>query len=165
MNSDLLVDGYNVIKNNLMFRSLEIKNPAEARKLLIQQLKSRYRHTTYQVVVIFDGDHTREQVSHDDHVRIIFSRQGETADSVIIRLMAEARKLGRKVEMYSDDEEIRSSVAEQGGSIHTTRQLTTHLNAAPRDVAQRSYHRQAMRRIYGIDPSYKPDDDLEPPRP
>src|SRR5450631_4151634 len=102
---DILVDGYNVIKNNLMFRTLETKSLAEARLLLIRQLQNRYRHTTYRVIVVFDGDGKHEQVSHEEHIRIIYSRYGETADSVIKRLSAEARSAGRLVQMYSDDED------------------------------------------------------------
>lgn len=163
MEWDIVVDGYNVIKNNLMFRALEQNNLAQARDLLVRQLKNRYRHTSHRVTVVFDGSEAKEQVSHDDHIRIIYSRHGETADSVIVRLVAEARKAGRQVKMYSDDEEVRANVAAQKGGVQTTTQLTAQLNAAPRDVAQRSFHRQAMRRLYGIDPSYKPDDERDPP--
>jgi len=164
MGCDILVGGYNVIKKNLMFQNLEIKNLALARDTLIRQLKNRYRQTPYQVIVVFDGNDTREQVDHDEHVRIIFSRHGQTADSVIVRLAAEARNAGREVILYSDDEEVKQNVVEQGGTFLTTRQLAARLNVAPSDVAMRSEHRQMMRRIYGIDPSYKPDDDLEPSR-
>ena len=161
MSSDILIDGYNMIKNNPIFRSLEIKSLMEARNLLIRQLKNRYRHTTHRVIVVFDGNGVKEQVSYDDHIKIIFSRLGETADRVIMRLAAEAQMEGQKVEMYSNDEEIRHIVAQQGSSTYTTGQLTQQLNAPPRDIATRSYHRQAMRREYGIDPSCKPDDELE----
>ncbi len=64
--------------------------------------------------------------------------------------------------LYSDDEEVKYHVKEQGGTFLTTRQLAARLNAAPSDVATRSLHRQMVRRVYGIDPWYKPDDDLEP---
>ena len=159
---DILVDGYNVIKNNLMFRAVETKSLAEARTLLIRQLQNRYRHTTQRVIVVFDGDGKHEQVSHDEHMRIIYSRYGETADSVIKRLSAEARSTGRAVEMYSDDEDIRHTVTEQGGKIQTTGHLMKQVQAAPRDVALRSQHRRQMRRIYGIDTPYKLEDELEP---
>ena len=46
----ILVDGYNVIKKNLMFQKLEIKSLALARDTLIRQLKNRYRQTPDQVL-------------------------------------------------------------------------------------------------------------------
>lgn len=159
---DVLVDGYNIIKNNPMFQFMEMKNRAEARALLIKQLRNLFMHTTNRVIVVFDGDGEREQVSHEDHIRIVYSRHGETADRVIARLATEAKQVGRMVSMYSNDGEVRQSVVEQGGTALTTRQLTSQLTAPSRDVALRSQHRQAMRRIYGIDPSYKPEDDEEP---
>jgi predicted RNA-binding protein with PIN domain len=162
---DVLVDGYNVIKNNLMFRTLETKSLAEARLLLIRQLQNRYRHTTYRVIVVFDGDGKHEQVSHEEHIRIIYSRYGETADSVIKRLSAEARSAGRLVQMYSDDEDIRQTVADHGGTIQTTGHLMKQMQSAPRDVAIRSQYRQKMRRIYGIDTPYKLEDEVEPDHP
>ncbi len=162
MGLEILVDGYNVIKNNMMFQMVEVKSLAESRMLLIRQLKNRYRQTTHRVIVVFDGNSRQEQVSHDEHIRIIYSRYGETADSVIVRLAAEAQDNGQQVILYSDDVEVKENVLERGGQTQTTRTLTAHLNEAPRDIALRSQHRQAMRRAYGIDPAYKPDDELEP---
>jgi len=153
---DILVDGYNVIKSTPSLRAVEVKNLAAARDLLISQLVNRYRHTPHQVIVVFDGSGTGEQVSHDRRVRIIYSRHSETADTVIARLAAQARAAGQEVEMYSDDREVQQSVAGQGGRAHSTGQLTGQLNAAPRDVARRARHRQAMRRAYGLDPADRP---------
>jgi predicted RNA-binding protein with PIN domain len=158
---DILIDGYNVIKNTPSLRAIEVKNFAAARELLISQLVNRYRHTPHQVIVVFDGSGTTQQVSHDRRVRIIYSRLGETADSVIARLAAEAQAAGREVEMYSDDREVQRAIAAQGGDVHTTGQLTSQLNVPPRDVARRAHHRQAIRRKYNLDPTYDPDDQPE----
>jgi predicted RNA-binding protein with PIN domain len=117
----------------------------------------------FRVIVVFDGNGTCEQVSHDEHVRIIFSRQGETADRVIARLAAEARANGREIIVYSDDIEVQHSVVEQGGYKHTTHHLTKHLNAPPWDVEARSKHRQAMRHVYGLDPTAKWKEDEKAP--
>lgn len=164
MGCDILVDGYNVIKNNAMFQVLETKNLALARDVLIKQLKNRYRHTTFRIIVVFDGSGKLEQSSHDDHICVIYSRQGETADRVIARLAAEARACGRDVIVYSDDVEVQQSVIEQGGSKHTTHHLTRRLNAAPGDMEARVRHRQAIQRAYGLDPRAKWKDDEETPQ-
>jgi predicted RNA-binding protein with PIN domain len=167
MGHDILVDGYNVIKNNPMFQLVESKNFSEARNVLIKQLKNRFRFSTQRVVVVFDGSGSYEQWSTDEHIWIIYSRHGEKADQVIARLAAEAKLKGTTVSLYSDDTEVKDSVVEHGGSAHTTQQLTRRLNAAPRDVEIRSQHRQRARRDYGIDPRQKIEDDsvYEPHRP
>ena len=160
---DILVDGYNVIKRDASFQALSAKRLADARQLLVDQLASRYRHTPHQVIVVFDGDGVSEQSTQDRRVRIIYSRAGETADRVIARLAASARAVGREVELYSDDREVRQSVSQQGGSVSSTNQLTKHLNAAPADLARLSHHRQQARRQYGLDPAQKYElDDFEP---
>jgi uncharacterized protein len=164
MARDILVDGYNVIKNNMMFHALEIKNLANARDLLIKQLQNRYRHTEHRVIVVFDGNGDREQVQHQDHIRVIFSQHGETADSVIVRLAKQARLTGREVEMYSDDGEVCDNVQQQGGNTRTTGMLTKQLTSGSQDVVARVRHRQAMRKMYGIDPMYKGDDEVSTPQ-
>ena len=160
---DILVDGYNVIKRDALFQALSAKRLADARQLLVDQLASRYRHTPHQVIVVFDGDGVREQSTQNRRVRIIYSRAGETADSVITRLATSARAVGCEVELYSDDREVRQSVSQQGGSVGSTNQLTKHLNAAPADLARLSHHRQQARRQYGLDPTQKYElDDYQP---
>lgn len=161
MGRDILVDGYNVIKRGASFQTIAARNLEAARNQLVTQLVNRYRHTPHHVIVVFDGDGAVEQTSYDRRIRIIYSRHGETADSVIARLAAEARTAGREVEMYSDDTEVRQAVTRQGGDIYTSGQLTDSLNAAPRDLARRYRHRQAMLRKYGLDPAYDPDDERD----
>ncbi|TMB82418.1 MAG: NYN domain-containing protein [Chloroflexi bacterium] len=129
---DILVDGYNIIKNSAAFKNVEARNLAAARDALVTQLVNRYRHTPHRVLLVFDGDGASEQVSHDRRIHIIYSRHGETADNVIARLAAEARAAGREIETPS------------------------------RDVARRARHRMAIRQKYGLDPNYDPDDEPEP---
>jgi len=159
---DILVDGYNIIKNSAAFKNVEARNLAAARDALVTQLVNRYRHTPHRVLLIFDGDGASEQVSHDRRIHIIYSRHGETADNVIARLAAEARAAGREIEMYSNDGEVRNAVSIQGGSVHSVDQLTSQFNAPSRDVARRARHRMAIRQKYGLDPNYDPDDEPEP---
>jgi uncharacterized protein len=162
---DILVDGYNVIKRDASFQTLGAKNLGAARQLLINQLVNRYRHTPYQVIIVFDGNGTSEQTIQDRRVRIIFSPAGETADSVIARLATTARAAGREVEIYSDDREVQQSVSRQGGGALSIGQLTKHLNAAPANLARLSHHRQRVRRQYGLDSlrNDQDDDEYQPP--
>ena len=167
MGRDILVDGYNVIKRAPSFQAARAQSLAAARTQLITLLRNRYRHTPHQVIVVFDGNERFEQTSNEQRIRIIYSRHGETADSVIARLAIHARSEGREVEMYSDDIEVQQSVTSQGGMVQTTTQLEQEIHAAPRDIERRARHRVAMRRKYGLDSNTFAkdcDDDDEPPR-
>jgi predicted RNA-binding protein with PIN domain len=161
---DILVDGYNIIKNTPAFRALEARNLEAARAALIAQLRSRYRHTPHRVFVVFDGDGAHEQVSHDQRICIIYSRYDETADSVIARLANEAHSGRREVEIYSNDAEVRQAVVDQHGGAYSVGELTRQLNAPSRDVERRIRHRLAKRREYGLDPTFDPDDEPLPGR-
>jgi uncharacterized protein len=152
---EILVDGYNVIKRDASFQALSEKRLAAARQLLIDKLVNRYRHTPHQVIVVFDGDGTSEQSLQDRRVRIIYSRAGETADSVIARLATMARAMGREIELYSDDQEVRQAVVQQGGGVGSSSKLAKQLNAAPTELARLSHHRQQARRQYGLEPAQK----------
>ncbi|HET8914045.1 MAG TPA: NYN domain-containing protein [Ktedonobacteraceae bacterium] len=165
MGREILVDGYNVIKNGASFRSIEVRNLAAAREALITQMVSKFRHTPHKITIVFDGDGNSEQTLHDRRICIIYSKRGETADSVIARLTTELRMANREVEMYSDDGEVRYAVMSQGGTAHQTVQLITHLNAPSKDVAARHHHRARMKRRLGIDPNYDPDAEPEYPHP
>lgn len=158
MGRDILVDGYNVIKNSEPFRSAQKHGLSHARTLLVKQLSNRYRHTPYQVTVVFDGDGVHEQITHEQRVRIVYSRQGETADRVIMRLATQACEAGREVETISNDLEVRHSVTKSGSEARSTSQLIQQLNAPPADVERKFRHRQHAIRTYGLNPALKDRD-------
>jgi len=155
---DILVDGYNVIKSSGLFRSAG-DNLMTAREALITQLAQRYRHTPHHVIVVFDGKGAHQEEMHERRIRIIYSRYGETADSVIARLAAEARRADREFELYTNDREVQHAAALHGGGVHPVAHLADQLNAPSRDVARKVRHRIVVRRIYGLDPNYDPDDE------
>ena len=159
MGRDILVDGYNVIQRGASFQSVRQKSFEAARHALITQLISRYRHTPHSVTIVFDGDAPQEQIIHQQRVRIIFSRAGESADSIIARLAAKARAEGRDVEMFSDDLEVQHAIKKAGGQAESTGQLTSHLNAPPKHLKHLAEHRRIVRRKYGLDPMHGKDDD------
>ncbi len=159
MGHDILVDGYNVIQRDASFQSVRKRSFEAARHALIMQLINRYRHTPHRVTVVFDGDAPQEQTTHQQRVRIIFSRAGESADSVITRLATQARAEGREVEMFSDDLEVQHAVKSAGGAARSTGQLTSHLNAPPKHLKRLADHRRMVRRQYGLDPMHGKDDD------
>ncbi len=162
---DILIDGYNVIKRAPSFQAVRTQSLAAARTQLVALLANRYRHTPHQITVVFDGNEALEQTSHERRIRIIYSRHGETADSVIARLATAARAAGREVEIYSDDIEIQRTATLQGGTALASSALEQQMHAAPRDIERRARHRVAMRQKYGLDTQFSKQDDDEPPRP
>ncbi len=149
----ILIDGYNVIKNTPDLSSVEQRHSLEAaRDALVRKLIAKYRHTPNQVVVVFDAQQPRQMEEHVQRIRLIYTRQGESADEVIARLAREGASRQQMVVAASSDREVQSSVVELGGQAASSADLAAHLNAPPRLLAQRARYRQdVLRRLAGED--------------
>jgi len=107
---EIIVDGY-----NLLGRDQGLIGPLETkRKRLIQQLSFYGEKKNFEVTVVFDGwqSGSRYEVEEKrDQVRVVFSRLGEKADGVIVRI---ARAKGSGCVVVTSDREIQSAVEKFG---------------------------------------------------
>ncbi|MGN0076595.1 MAG: NYN domain-containing protein [Parafannyhessea sp.] len=152
----LVVDGYNVIHKSPRYMALvdEVSgrlgdtDPFDrARKLLVADVAA-YAQGRYEAVVVFDG---AGNVSPDRPnltiagVRTVFSATGEEADSVIERIVTEARHDVRAVTVITSDNTIRATV----GGIPVTRLssdvLIHDVNAIVEDVRAANDERNHQR--------------------
>jgi hypothetical protein len=112
---DIIIDGYNLIAiDHRLDRALE-----QNRNWLIQKL-IRYRNAKrFNLIVVFDGwrsGSASETTENKDGISVVYSRLGEKADGVIIRI---AREKGSGCVVISSDREIRNAVARFGAvAIH-----------------------------------------------
>jgi predicted RNA-binding protein with PIN domain len=109
---EIIIDGYNLIGSDQGLRGdLEHK-----RNWLIQRLSLYHRTKGFNVIVVFDGwraglmDEVEEKKGD---VTVIYSRQGEKADSVIVRV---ARQKGSGCVVVSSDREVRTAVERFGAT-------------------------------------------------
>jgi uncharacterized protein len=116
---DIVIDGYNLIGNEHgLLGVLEHR-----RNWLVQQLSRYQRIKGFPITVIFDGwksggfDEVNRKV---DDVTVIFSRQGEKADSVVVRL---ARQIGSGCVVVSSDREVRDGVEKFGATAVYAREF------------------------------------------
>jgi predicted RNA-binding protein with PIN domain len=107
---DIIVDGYNLIGSDQgLTGALDHK-----RARLVQQLGSYQRLKGFNVFVVFDGWRSgavNEVAQTIGGIRVIYSRLGEKADSVVIRM---ARATGSGCVVVSSDREIRNAVEKFG---------------------------------------------------
>jgi predicted RNA-binding protein with PIN domain len=110
MAMDLIIDGYNLIGNDRGLQgALEHK-----RNWLVQQLSRYQKIKQFNVVVAFDGWRSgspNQIVERKDGVAVIYSRLGEKADAVIVRV---AREKGSGCVVVTSDREIRTTVERFG---------------------------------------------------
>ena len=148
----LVVDGYNVIFKGERYTSLmdesDTADPFEAARERLVSDVAAYAQGRYEAVVVFDA---AGNVSPDRPnlpkagVRVVFSETGESADSVIERLVTTARRQPREVTVITSDNTIRATV----GGVPVTRVssdvLVHDVNEIARDVErereERSHHR------------------------
>jgi uncharacterized protein len=112
---DLIIDGYNLLAlDKRLDRGLE-----QSRNSLINKL-ARYRQAKpMNLTVVFDGWRSgaaSETRLAQDGIAIVYSRLGEKADAVVIRL---AREKNNGAVVVSSDREIRNAVERFGAvAIH-----------------------------------------------
>lgn len=105
----LIVDGYNVTKTG--YPDLPL---ADQRRRLITGLAGLASRTNAEVTAVFDGADVDAPAVHAPRgVRVVFSAPGETADELIVRLVA-AEPPGRPVVVVTSDQEIVDAVRRAG---------------------------------------------------
>jgi len=107
---DLIIDGYNLLgAEQGLHGALEHK-----RKWLVQQLSQYQTRKHFNVIVVFDGwraGSAAEVSEKQAGVAVVYSRLGEKADQVIVRI---AREKGSGAVVVTSDREIRSAVERFG---------------------------------------------------
>ena len=158
----LVVDGYNVIYKSARYlaRMDETSDgdPFEqARDLLVADVAA-YAKGRYEPVIVFDaaGNLSPERPNLSmAGVRMVFSPAGESADTVIERLVTEARLAPQAVTVVTSDRTIRATV----GGVPVTRVssdvLVADVNALATEYSRENEERQTqhMRLEDRIDPA------------
>lgn len=154
----LVVDGYNVIHGTTRYAGMIDEHAGAgaladvaflsrdpyghdpfdaAREALVADVAA-YAQGTYEPVIVFDGAGNLSDERPDFSragVRVVFSRQGESADTVIERLVTKARTQNRDVLLVTSDNTIRFTV---GGIPVTT--ISSQLLAADIAVVEVEAH-------------------------
>lgn len=148
----LIVDGYNVIRNNSRYTQLgaDYEGGAgwnKARETLINDA-AYYASSDYeQCTVVFDGAGNPDssgEMTREAGIQVVFSASGTSADSVIEKLAHDARAKGLEVVVVSSDFTIQSTVF--GGGV-------TRMSAAAfgfgSEQAEEDWHEEAVHPNYG----------------
>lgn len=157
----LVVDGYNVIYKSARYlarmdETAEGDPFEQARDLLVADVAA-YAKGRYEPVVVFDaaGNVSPERPALSKAgVRMVFSPAGESADTVIERLVTEARLTPKAVTVVTSDNTIRATV----GGVPVTRissdVLVTNMDALAVEYERENAERQTqhMRLEDRIDP-------------
>lgn len=113
----IIVDGYNVIRQSPVLKSLDRRDLQSGREALIERLAAYKRLKGHRITVVFDGANEASVFDDRDRekgIRILFSKQGETADAVIKRMAAREKQAALVV---SSDRDVAGFSAGQGAAV------------------------------------------------
>ena len=108
----VVVDGYNLIGSDKGLRG----NLEQKRNQLVQELGNYQELKGFPVTVVFDGWRSgwaHEVQEKSGGITVVYSRQGEKADSVIVRV---AREIGSGCVVVTSDREVQRAI-ERFGSV------------------------------------------------
>lgn len=117
----IFVDGYNVINHWPDLREVKDYSYEAARNKLIDSLQNYSSFMGYKVYVVFDAHKVQGSIEKKDkigNVVIVFTKDGETADSYIERSV---NNIGRKTEVVVvTSDSLEQQLAFQRGAIRTS---------------------------------------------
>ncbi|MFQ5849472.1 MAG: NYN domain-containing protein [Candidatus Binatia bacterium] len=125
----IIIDGYNLLGSERGLRGdLEGK-----RRQLIEQLQQYRERKGYQITVVFDGwrsGRMHEVQEQSGAITVIFSQQGEKADSVIQKL---AREMGSGCVVVTSDRELRRAAEASAAVAIYSGEFSTKLKNLDRE--------------------------------
>lgn len=135
----LLVDGYNVIGAWEELRQLKKGRLGDARDRLIERLAEYKAHMGWRVIIVFDAHLMpgieKKKVKHD--VEVMFTRENETADERIEKLVSELSSRRVQIHVATSDFTEQWVVFAQGALRKSARELEIEVNEMDRMITKK----------------------------
>ena len=112
----LLVDGHSVIFQWPVFRRLHARNAAKCRAELTALLGTLHDSSSWLITLVFDGKSGPDPSPEPGRMAVIYSKEGQTADSIIERLVGQVNDPAR-VTVVTADEAERVTVEAMGAFV------------------------------------------------
>jgi predicted RNA-binding protein with PIN domain len=113
----IIIDGYNLIRQSNSLSRLDREDIARGREALIERLAAYRRLKAHRITVVFDGAQAPALSAARDRQRgihIVFSRGGESADAVIVRM---ARQERERALVVSSDRAVAQAAESCGAAV------------------------------------------------
>jgi predicted RNA-binding protein with PIN domain len=132
----LLVDGYNMIGAWEELQRLKDYDFGQARDLLIDKLAEYQAYTGYRVIVVFDAYYVRgmENRQKNHRVEIIYTKENETADECIEKLVKDLKNVKTKVYVATSDYAEQRTIFAQGALRKSARELHIETKNIEREI-------------------------------
>ncbi|HLR71911.1 MAG TPA: NYN domain-containing protein [Pseudogracilibacillus sp.] len=147
----LVVDGYNVIGAWDELNKMKQKNIGQARSRLIELLVEYQAYTRNRVIVVFDALYVKGNESRKiiNNVEVIYTRENETADECIERLVKSLKNVKNQVYVATSDYLEQRTIFSRGALRISARELMIELqhmeNMITEDLKQRNKERPKIK--------------------
>ncbi|BAQ09198.1 RNA-binding protein [Bacillus sp. OxB-1] len=151
-NDILLVDGYNIIGAWKELRRIKKERLADARDRLIELMAEYKGHTGWRVIIVFDAHLVPgiEKRKRQYEVEVVFTRENETADERIEKLVSELS--GRRVQLHVATSDLTEQwvIFAQGALRKSARELEIEMEKIQKDISSKVKDIQEKRPISKI---------------
>jgi|SRR5699024_3721314 len=132
----LVVDGYNIIGAWDELNRLKMKDLALARDRLIELLVEYKAYTGNRVIIVFDALYVKGTQSKKlvNKVEIIYTKESETADECIERLVKSLKNVKNQVYVATSDYLEQRTIFSRGALRISARELWVELNSMEKDI-------------------------------
>ncbi|HSU80026.1 MAG TPA: NYN domain-containing protein [Candidatus Angelobacter sp.] len=137
MNVVLLVDGYNIIGAWPKLKTLKNIDFHAAREQLIRDMAEYQSFKGWKVVIVFDAHLSPgvEKKSKQSRVEVIYTREKETADERIEKLVSHYMNVKTNVYVATSDLTEQWTIFTQGALRMSARELITEISQINRQIS------------------------------
>jgi uncharacterized protein len=134
----LLVDGYNIIGAWPDLQELKKYNLASARDMLIEKMAEYQAFSGMKVIVVFDAHLIPgiEKKYANYRIQIVFTKENETADEHIEKLVKQLKNIKSKVYVATSDYVEQSIVFGQGALRKSARELYLEMQRIEQNITK-----------------------------
>lgn len=135
----LVVDGYNIIGAWEELERLRDIDMSQARDRLIELMAEYQAYSGERVIVVFDAHevHGLESKFKQHKVEVIYTKEKETADECIERLIKTLKNVQNQVYVATSDYAEQRTIFSQGALRKSARELYIEIQNMDRDITER----------------------------
>lgn len=138
----LIIDGYNVINAWAELVNLQKKNLDDARQALIKIISDYSAYRGYQATIVFDANNNKNletRIEKHAGLEIIFTKDGETADSYIEKMVYITNKLKNNIYVVTSDGAEQMAILGSGAFRISVREFKDDYSVAKKEIAEKSH--------------------------
>ena len=130
MSIHIIIDGYNLIRQSNTLSNFDNQSLQLGREALVDKLVAYKKIKHYKITVVFDGINSPSFLQYNDYIKgikIVFSRNGESADEVIKKMSALEKE---KALIVSSDNDIISHATTHGAATINSKEFEKKIEMA-----------------------------------